>query len=86
MAFTLPNLSYEYSALEPYVDAQTMEIHHSKHHAKYVATLNPALGKFDATDDIVLLNKQCGTAAIPQDVATTVRNNAGGHFNHSFFW
>lgn len=86
MTFELPKLPYEYDALEPHFDAQTMEIHHSKHHAGYVSKLNDALKKYPDLDydcPVALLkdfNK------LPDDIKTAVRNNGGGHANHSFFW
>jgi Fe-Mn family superoxide dismutase len=84
--FTLPELGYDYSALEPHIDAKTMEIHHSKHHQTYVDKLNAALEghedlkKMDIADLIMNLDK------VPEDIKTAVRNNGGGHANHSFFW
>eukprot|EP00195_Chlamydomonas_chlamydogama_P015347 CAMPEP_0202895322 /NCGR_PEP_ID=MMETSP1392-20130828/4556_1 /ASSEMBLY_ACC=CAM_ASM_000868 /TAXON_ID=225041 /ORGANISM="Chlamydomonas chlamydogama, Strain SAG 11-48b" /LENGTH=217 /DNA_ID=CAMNT_0049580299 /DNA_START=71 /DNA_END=724 /DNA_ORIENTATION=+ len=88
MAFQLPALPYSYDALEPHVDAQTMTIHHTKHHQTYVTNLNNALEKFPelAGLGIVDINKAVGTDKIPKDIATVVRNNGGGHWNHSFFW
>jgi Fe-Mn family superoxide dismutase len=86
MAFELPPLPYPTNALEPVIDAKTMEIHHGKHHAAYVNNLNTALkGHADlesksATDLITNL------AAVPEAIRTAVRNNAGGHVNHSLFW
>lgn len=82
----LPDLPYGYSALEPHIDAMTMEIHHGKHHAAYVANLNKAL---EAHPD--LFNKSVedllsNLAAVPEEIRTAVRNNGGGHANHSFFW
>ena len=84
--FVLPPLPYAYDALEPYVDARTMQIHHDKHHAAYVANLNkavaefPELGKQSVEDLLKDLN------ALPEKVRTAVRNQGGGHFNHSLFW
>jgi len=88
MAFTLPALSFEYQALEPYVDTMTMQIHHTKHHQTYITNVNNALEKFPelASLGIVDLNKAVGTDKIPKELATVVRNNGGGHWNHSFFW
>lgn len=86
MAFTLPPLPYAYDALEPHIDKETMTIHHDKHHAAYVNNLNAALeGKADlasksAEDLISDLN------AVPEAIRTAVRNNAGGHVNHTLFW
>jgi superoxide dismutase, Fe-Mn family len=87
MPFTLPELPYPSSALEPHIDAQTMEIHHGKHHKAYVDNLNAALEKhpeFDAGDDIDALMRRIDE--VPQDIRTAVRNNGGGHANHSLFW
>jgi Fe-Mn family superoxide dismutase len=86
MSHNLPELPYAYNALEPYFDAQTMEIHHTKHHQTYVDKLNAALeGNADlqnksAEDLLRDLN------AVPESIRTAVRNHGGGHFNHSFFW
>lgn len=87
MAFTLPPLPYAFDALEPHIDARTMEIHHGKHHATYVTNLNAALEKhpeFDAGDDIDALMRRFDS--VPDDIKTAVRNNGGGHANHSLFW
>lgn len=87
MTFKLPDLPYEFSALEPYIDARTMEIHHGKHHATYVAKLNEALEKAPewasgkTLEDIV-----AGYAQAPKEIQTALRNHGGGHFNHSLFW
>jgi superoxide dismutase, Fe-Mn family len=85
MAFELPALPYEYNALEPYIDEQTMHLHHDKHHATYVTNLNNALQgtQFEnsSVEDVIRnLN------AVPENVRTAVRNNGGGHANHSMFW
>lgn len=81
MAFTLPNLPYAHNALEPHIDAKTMEIHHGKHHAAYVNNLNAAIEGTDlAGKSLEDLMKVCKTAA------PAVRNNGGGHYNHSLFW
>jgi superoxide dismutase, Fe-Mn family len=86
MEFILPKLAYAYDALEPYIDAQTMEIHYTKHHQAYINNLVAALEKhpeFQATSvDSMLID----LSAVPEDIRTAVRNNAGGHFNHSLFW
>ncbi|KAL4432436.1 hypothetical protein ABPG77_001735 [Micractinium sp. CCAP 211/92] len=84
----LPDLPYGYDALEPYVDTQTMTLHHTKHHQTYVNNLNTALGKHSevAGLGIVEVCRQVGGTTFPQDIATAVRNNGGGHWNHSFFW
>jgi Fe-Mn family superoxide dismutase len=81
MSFELPKLTYEYTALEPHIDARTMEIHHSKHHQAYVTNLNNALAGTDAENlSIEEICKNISKYPMP------VRNNGGGHFNHSFFW
>jgi Fe-Mn family superoxide dismutase len=85
--FTLPDLPYDYAALEPHVDEQTMRIHHDKHHAAYVTNLNAALEKhpeFKAGDDIDALMRRIDE--VPEDIRTAVRNNGGGHANHTLFW
>ena len=85
MAYTLPDLPYEFSALEPHVDARTMEIHHDKHHAGYLAKVNAALEGTEFADtpvEEVIAN----LSALPEDKRTAVRNNGGGHANHSLFW
>jgi Fe-Mn family superoxide dismutase len=84
--FELPELGYSFDALEPHIDAKTMEIHHDKHHGTYVTKLNDALKghdellSMDIAELIMNLNK------VPEDIRKTVRNNGGGHANHSFFW
>jgi superoxide dismutase, Fe-Mn family len=86
LAYEVPPLPYDYSALEPYIDAETMKLHHDKHHAAYVNNLNaaiekhPELGKQKPED---LLRK---LSEIPEDIRAAVRNNAGGHVNHTMFW
>ena len=86
MAHTLPALGYDYDALEPLIDARTMEIHHSKHHNAYITNLNAAIaGKPDLeslTSEALIGN----LSAVPEDIRTAVRNNAGGDVNHTFFW
>ena len=85
MAYKLPELTYAYDALEPHIDALTMEIHHSKHHATYVANVNAALeGTEFADKDINELIANLD--AVPADKQTAVRNNGGGHANHTLFW
>ena len=84
--FTLPKLAYAYDALEPHIDAKTMEIHHSKHHQAYITNANnaltnqPSLQKMSAEEMLRNLN------ALPEAVRTALRNNVGGHVNHAFFW
>lgn len=86
MAHSLPSLPYDYGALEPYIDAQTMEIHHTRHHQAYVDNLNKALAahpglEFEPLSELLqALNK------IPEPTRLAVRNHGGGHFNHSMFW
>jgi Fe-Mn family superoxide dismutase len=87
MAFTLPALPYAPDALEPYIDKQTMEIHHGKHHNAYVTNLNKALESAPelaskSIDELLAHN----LAAVPESIRTAVRNNGGGHWNHSMFW
>jgi Fe-Mn family superoxide dismutase len=85
MAYSVPDLAYPFDALEPHIDARTMEIHHDKHHAAYVTNLNAALEGTEWVDrpiDAVLANLEI----IPEDKRTAVRNNGGGHANHTLFW
>ncbi len=86
MAHTLPPLPYPSDALEPHIDKQTMEIHHGKHHNAYVTNLNAAIEKHPelgskSADDLIR-----GIGSVPEDIRTAVRNNGGGHVNHSMFW
>jgi superoxide dismutase, Fe-Mn family len=85
MPFTLPDLPYAYDALEPTIDARTMEIHHSKHHQAYIDNANKALEGTEWADNSVE-SVLASLAAVPQEIQTAVRNNAGGHANHSLFW
>ena len=82
----LPPLPYEYAALEPHIDAQTMQIHHAKHHQAYVNNLNAALDKHPELFQWTLEDLLRKINQIPEDIRTAVRNNAGGHHNHSLFW
>ncbi len=84
--FQLPELGYAYDALEPHIDARTMEIHHTKHHAAYVNNLNAALEKYPELHKACLNDLLRNLAALPADIQTAVRNNGGGHKNHSLFW
>ncbi len=84
--FELPQLPYEYSSLEPYIDAQTMEIHYTKHHQTYVTKLNESLEKHTELHTLDLKDMLSNINDVPEDVRTSVRNNGGGHMNHSFFW
>jgi len=84
--FTLPKLPYAYEALEPVIDAQTMRIHHSLHHQAYVNGANAAAGQWDALKTMPIETVLADLSAAPETVRTAVRNNVGGHWNHSFFW
>lgn len=86
MIHTLPELSFGYSALEPYIDAQTMEIHHTKHHQTYIDKLNEALKGHQDLAQKPVEDLLRNLDDIPEDIRTAVRNHGGGHFNHSFFW
>jgi Fe-Mn family superoxide dismutase len=87
MPYTLPPLPFASDALEPYIDKQTMEIHHGKHHAAYVTNLNAAIAKHPELDGKPMHELLKGNLAIvPEDIKTPVRNNGGGHHNHSLFW
>ena len=86
MAHELPPLPYGFDALEPHIDAQTMEIHHDRHHAAYVNNLNAALEKHPELADRSLEDLLKGINDVPEDIRTAVRNNGGGHHNHSLFW
>ena len=86
MAHTLPPLPYAANALEPHIDAQTMEIHHGKHHNAYVTNLNAALEKAPELADKSLDDLLRNLNSVPEAVRTAVRNNGGGHWNHSQFW
>jgi len=86
MPFELPALPYALNALEPHIDAKTMEIHHGKHHATYVAKLNEAIAKHPELSSKSVEDLQIGLAAIPDDIRGAVRNHGGGHLNHSIFW
>jgi Fe-Mn family superoxide dismutase len=86
MAHQLPSLPYDAAALEPHIDAQTMQIHHGKHHAAYVNNLNAALEKHanlqsKSPEDLIR-----GLSSVPEEIRTAVRNNGGGHVNHTMFW
>jgi Fe-Mn family superoxide dismutase len=86
MVFELPPLPYAYNALEPYIDEQTMQLHHDKHHAAYVKNLNAALEKHPELNQWTLEDLMTQIAKVPDDIRTAVRNNGGGHINHSLFW
>ena len=82
----LPPLPYAFDALEPHIDAKTMEIHHDKHHATYVTKLNEALAKHPELENRPLEELLRGINEVPEDIRTAVRNHGGGHHNHSLFW
>ena len=86
MAYTLPPLPYAYNALEPHIDARTMEIHHDKHHQAYVNNLNAAIEKAPELANKSLDDLMRSINSVPEAVRTAVRNNGGGHWNHSMFW
>jgi Fe-Mn family superoxide dismutase len=86
MAFTLPPLPYDYKALEPYIDEQTMRIHHDKHHGTYVTNLNAALEPHSDLQKKSVEELVANLDALPEAIRTPVRNNGGGHVNHTFFW
>lgn len=86
MPYTLPPLPYSYSALEPAIDAQTMEIHHSKHHQAYIDKLNAALANHPDLAAQSLEDLLSNLNALPEDIRTAICNNGGGHYNHSLFW
>jgi len=85
MTYTLPDLGYAFDALEPHIDARTMEIHHDKHHAGYVAKLNAAVEGTDLGEKSVC-ELVSSLDDVPENIRTAVRNNGGGHCNHSLFW
>ena len=86
MAYELPPLPYPYNALEPYIDEQTMRIHHDKHHGTYVTNVNNALANQPDLAALPVEQLIQNLGRVPEDIRTTVRNNGGGHANHSFFW
>ena len=83
---TLPVLQFNFDALEPYIDTETMRIHHDKHHQTYVDKLNAALDKHPELHSKTLISLLENLDSVPEDIRTAVRNHGGGHFNHSFFW
>jgi Fe-Mn family superoxide dismutase len=85
-SFTLPPLPYAYDALEPHIDARTMEIHHDKHHAAYVANLNKAVAEFPEVGKKSVEDLLKDLNSVPEKIRTAVRNNGGGHYNHLLFW
>ncbi|HXA56241.1 MAG TPA: superoxide dismutase [Candidatus Acidoferrum sp.] len=86
MAYTLPDLPYSFDALEPYIDAKTMEIHHDKHHNTYVTNLNKALEGHADLQNLPVEQLLKDLNKVPENIRTAVRNNGGGHMNHSMFW
>jgi Fe-Mn family superoxide dismutase len=86
MPYELPPLPYAHNALEPFIDEQTMQIHHGKHHQTYVNNLNAALEKYPELQGKPIEQLIADLNAIPEDIRTAVRNNGGGHANHAFFW
>ena len=86
MAFTLPALPYAYDALTPYIDEETMHLHHEKHHNAYITNANAALEKHPELADKTIEELLADLNSIPEDIRTAVRNNGGGHANHSLFW
>jgi len=86
MAYSLPKLPYGYDALEPYIDARTMEIHYTKHHQGYVDKTNGALEKYPELQKKSIEELMTDLKDVPEDIRMAIRNNGGGHVNHSFFW
>src|SRR5919201_1038569 len=86
MAHSVPPLPYDYKALEPHIDEQTMRIHHDKHHGAYVTNLNAALEKHSQLQNKSIDELLKGINSVPEDIRTAVRNNGGGHANHTMFW
>jgi Fe-Mn family superoxide dismutase len=86
MAHELPALPYDYSALEPYIDTQTMQLHHDKHHAAYVNNLNAALKDHSELASLSVEHLVRRLSEVPENIRTAVRNNGGGHVNHTMFW
>lgn len=86
MTYTLPDLPYAYDALEPYIDEETMHLHHDKHHNTYVTNLNASIEKYPELGEKTIEELLSDMDAVPTDIKTAVRNNGGGHANHSFFW
>ena len=86
MTYTLPELGYAYDVLEPFIDAKTMEIHHTKHHQAYVDKLNAAIEKHPELKERKVEELVSDLDSVPEDIRTAVRNHGGGHLNHSFFW
>ncbi|TJX63129.1 superoxide dismutase [Soehngenia saccharolytica] len=86
MSYKLPELNYSYDALEPFIDARTMEIHYTKHHQTYIDNLNKALEGRDEYKDMPIEDLIASLNTLPDEIKTAVRNNGGGHLNHTMFW
>lgn len=86
MAFKLPELDYAYDALEPYIDRMTMEIHHTRHHQTYIDNLNKALEGYEKYQEMKIKDLVANLDTLPEEIKTAVRNNGGGHLNHTIFW
>jgi len=86
MSYKLPELNYSYDALEPFIDARTMEIHYTKHHQTYIDNLNKALEGRDEFKDMPIEDLIASLNTLPEEIKTPVRNNGGGHLNHTMFW
>src|ERR1035441_9523592 len=86
MAYEVPPLPYDYAALEPHIDEQTMHFHHDKHHATYVTNVNNALANHPELAALSIEDLIRQLSRVPEDIRTAVRNNGGGHVNHTFFW
>lgn len=84
--FKLPPLTYDYNALEPHIDATTMKFHHDKHHAAYIKNLNAAIDRYPQLKSKTVEELLTNLHKLPKDIQTTVRNNGGGHFNHTMYW
>lgn len=86
MAFTLPELEYSYEALAPAISSEIMELHHSKHHQTYIDKLNSSLEKYEELQQKSIVELLKDLDSLPEDIRISVRNNGGGHYNHSLFW
>ena len=86
MAYELPKLDYAYDALAPHIDAKTMEIHHTKHHQTYITNANNALKDHPDLSKLPVEKLIADLSKVPEGIRTVIRNNGGGHANHSFFW
>ena len=86
MTYELPKLPYDYTALEPYMDAKTVEIHHDKHHATYTAKLNAALEKYPQLGEQKIEDLLADLSKVPEEIRNAVRNHGGGYFHHNLWW